>query len=191
MNLSAREFRQPDLVAVVAAALADADLSADQLALEITETVAMEQLEESGAVLGALRALGVRLEIDDFGTGYSSLAYLQRLPVQVLKIARAFSPAGGRNRAIVRAIAALAHNLNLEVTVEGLETAEQVAWARAVGCDLGQGHYFSPPLAAAQIDALWELGLCYDLPVVADTVIPTPLDRPVRLLRHGADIPSR
>jgi len=191
VNLSAREFRQPDLVAVVAAALADADLSADQLALEITETVAMEQLEESGAVLGALRALGVRLEIDDFGAGYSSLAYLQRLPVQVLKIDRAFSPAGGRDRAIVQAITALAHSLNLEVTVEGLETAEQVAWARAVGCDLGQGHYFSPPLTAAQIDALWELGLCYDLPVVADTVIPTPRDRPVRLLRHGADIPSR
>ena len=191
VNLSAREFRQPDLVAAVTATLAATGLDPTRLALEVTETVAMEQMEESIATLGALRDLGVLLAIDDFGTGYSSLAYLQRLPVQVLKIDRAFAPSEGRNRAIVQAITALAHSLNLEVTAEGLETAEQVAWARAVGCDLGQGYYFSPALAAAQIDALWELGLRYDLPVVSDTVIPAPLDRPVRWLRHEGSAASR
>jgi len=111
--------------------------------------------------------------------------------VQVLKIDRAFAPGEGRNRAIARAIAALAHSLGLEVTAEGLETAEQVAWARAVGCDLGQGYYFSPALETAQIDALWELGLRYDLPVVSDTVIPAPLDRPVRRRRQENSATSR
>ena len=186
VNLSAREFRQPDLVAIVVAALDEAGLDPTQLALEVTETVTMEQLEESIVTLTALRDLGIRLAIDDFGTGYSSLAYLQRLPVQVLKIDRAFAPEEGRNRAIVQAITALAHSLNLEVTAEGLESSAQVAWARAVGCDLGQGHYFSAALAVAQIDALWELGLRYDLPVVSDTIAPAPLGRPVRLLQqHG------
>jgi len=185
VNLSPREFRQPDLVAAVAAALADAELAAGHLTLEITETVAMEQLEESIATLGALRDLGVRLAIDDFGTGYSSLAYLQRLPVQMLKIDRSFSPGDERNRAIVQAIAALAHSLNLEVTAEGLENAEQVAWARAVGCDLGQGYYFAPALNEAQVDGLWERGLRYELPVASGNATPTPPDRPARLPRPG------
>ena len=191
VNLSPREFRQPDLVAVVAVALAEAGLAPEQLTLEITETVAMEQLEESIVTLGALRDLGVRLAIDDFGTGYSSLAYLQQLPVQGLKIDRAFAPDGERNRAIVQAIAALAYSLNLEVTAEGLETAEQTAWARAVGCNLGQGYYFSPALRAVQIEALWERGLRYDLPVVSDAVTPVQLDRSVRPLRQGDGLASR
>lgn len=164
VNLSAREFRQPDLVAAVAAALADSGLLPGQLILEITETVAMEQLEESIVTLSALRALGVRLAIDDFGTGYSSLAYLQRLPVQCLKIDRAFSPEGERNRTIVQAVTTLAHGLGLAVTVEGLETAAQVAWARAVGCDHGQGYHFAPALTVTQAAALWERGLQYSLP---------------------------
>jgi EAL domain-containing protein (putative c-di-GMP-specific phosphodiesterase class I) len=96
----------------------------------------------------------VRLAIDDFGTGYSSLAYLQRLPVDTLKIDRAFFQAGERNEAIVRAVTELAHGLGLAVTAEGLETAAQVAEARAAGCDQGQGYYFARPLPAEGAAAL-------------------------------------
>jgi EAL domain-containing protein (putative c-di-GMP-specific phosphodiesterase class I) len=167
VNLSARQFRHPELVADVAAMLAETGLPPGQLQLEVTETVAMAQADAAIATIEALQGLGVRLAIDDFGTGYSSLAYLQRLPVDTLKIDQAFFEAGERNRAIVRAVTALAQALGMAVTAEGLETAEQVAGAQAAGCDRGQGYFFARPLPAEAATALWAAGLQYPLPTAA------------------------
>ncbi len=164
VNLSARQFRHIDLVANVAATLAKSGLTARQLQLEVTETVAMADTEVGVTTLATLRALGVRLAIDDFGTGYSSLAYLQRLPVGALKIDRTFFSTGESNRAIVRAITTLAHGLGLEVTAEGLETAPQIAWAREAGCDHGQGYYFARALAPEEFEGWWARGLRCAIP---------------------------
>ena len=164
VNLSARQFRAPDLVADVAALLAETGLAAELLQMEITETAAMERPDEAITTLTALRALGVRLAIDDFGTGYSSLAYLRQLPVDTLKIDRSFFADEERNQAIVRAVTDLAHALGLEVVAEGVERAAQVAWARVAGCDRGQGYYFAHPLPAEQLAMLWAAGLTFNLP---------------------------
>ncbi|HET8627879.1 MAG TPA: EAL domain-containing protein, partial [Thermomicrobiales bacterium] len=172
VNLSPRQFAQPDLVAAVARVLAATGLPPARLTLEITETVLMAEAAVTTEKLRALTALGVRLAIDDFGTGYSSLAYLQRLPVDTLKIDRAFFQAGGRNRAIVRAVTELAHGLGLAVTAEGLETAEQVAGARAAGCDHGQGYHFARPLPPEAVAALWAGGRQGPLPAAGDAARP-------------------
>jgi diguanylate cyclase (GGDEF)-like protein len=172
VNLSARQFRHPDLVSDIVSTLAATDLAPCHLQLEVTETVAMERAEETVATLAALKALGLSLAIDDFGTGYSSLSYLQRLPVDVLKIDRSFFRADERNRAIVQAVAALAHGLGLDVTAEGLETAEQVAWARAAGGDRGQGYYFAHPLRTEELDALWAADLTFALPGGGQAPVP-------------------
>ena len=124
----------------------------------------MHDTEASLRRLHDLKGIGVRLAIDDFGTGHASLAYLQRLPVDTLKIDRSFFQIDARNLAIVRSVAGLAHGLGLEVTAEGLETAEQVAWACAAGCDWGQGYHFTPPRPPAEIEALWATGLRYEIP---------------------------
>ena len=174
VNLSSRQFRHPALVADVAAALAASGLAAERLFLEITETVAMERIEETLATLAALKALGVRLALDDFGTGHSSLAYLQRLPLNMLKIDRSFFRDTVENRAIVRAVAELAHGLGLGVTAEGLETAEQVAWASAIGCERGQGFYFARPLPPEALAACWAAGLTFALPRTGSVAPATP-----------------
>ena len=171
VNLSPRQFRHPALVADVAAALANSGLAAERLFLEVTETVAMERIDETLVTLAALKALGVRLVLDDFGTGHSSLAYLQRLPLDMLKIDRSFFRDTVENRAIVRAVADLAHGLGLGVTAEGLETAEQVAWASGVGCERGQGFYFARPLPPEELTARWATGLTFALPA-AGSVAP-------------------
>ncbi len=164
VNLSARQFRYPGLAHDIATALADAHLPAYQLLLEITETVAMAKTDDTITTLETLKALGVGLAINDFGTGYSSLAYLQQLPVQTLKIDRSFFRDDAHNGAIVRAVTDLAHGLGLEVTAEGLETADQVLLARAAGCDRGQGYYFARPLPTDALEELWRTGLSFDLP---------------------------
>jgi len=169
VNLSPRQFRDPRLVGDVAAILAETGLPADRLTLEVTESVAMERIEETCATLAALRALGVHLALDDFGTGHSALAYLQQLPLDTLKIDRGFFRDTPQNRAIVAAVTALAHGLGLDVTAEGLETAAQVAWARDAGCERGQGFYFARPLPPDALAALLAAGLTFALPV-ADTV---------------------
>jgi diguanylate cyclase (GGDEF)-like protein/PAS domain S-box-containing protein len=166
VNLSSRQFRHPDLIGDVAAALAAAGLPPAGLRLEITETVAMDTPDGTVAALGVLKALGVGLALDDFGSGYSSLAYLQRLPVDAIKGDRSFFAGGERNRAILKAVADLGHGLGLEVLAEGLETAEQVVWARGAGFDRGQGYYFARPLPPDEIEALWAAGLTFDLPAI-------------------------
>jgi len=164
VNLSPRQFRDPGLASDVAASLAASGLPADRLTLEVTESVAMERIDETLATLRALKALGLHLALDDFGTGHSALAYLRQLPLDTLKIDRGFFAEGPENRAIVQAVTDLAHGLGLDVTAEGLETADQVAWARAAGCERGQGFYFARPLPADELAALLAAGLTFSLP---------------------------
>lgn len=148
VNLSARQFLDPALVADVDRALADAGLDAACLKLEITESTAMEAGIGTIETFQALKGLGVQLAIDDFGTGYSSLSYLKRFPVDTLKIDRSFVDGLGRDvqdTAIVRSVIALARSLNLNVTAEGIETPEQWQELRDLACDQGQGYYFARP----------------------------------------------
>jgi diguanylate cyclase (GGDEF)-like protein len=167
VNLSARQFQDPDLVADVASALAQRQLDPGRLRLEITETVVMRDVDEAVRTLSALKAMGVHLAIDDFGTGYSSLAYLKRFPVDTLKIDRSFVAglaADGNDAAIVRSVTALARSLGLAVTGEGIETPAQQAQLRSLGCDRGQGFLYARPLTADACTAL----LCAQAPLAPD-----------------------
>jgi diguanylate cyclase (GGDEF)-like protein/PAS domain S-box-containing protein len=159
VNLSAPQFQSHDLVGEVAGALEEAGLDASSLVLEITEDAAMEDAPATMATLHALKDLGVRLAIDDFGTGYSSLSYLKRFPVDIIKVDRSIVEGLGQDRgdsAIVSATIALAHALGLEVTAEGVETAEQAAELHALGCDFGQGDYWWRPHPADEAAAILE-----------------------------------
>jgi len=150
VNLSARQFRQPDLVDEIENIMCETGVDPASLIFEITETVVMDDAEEAAARLHALKALGVHISIDDFGTGYSSLAYLKRFPVDVLKIDRSFIAGLGTHEedtAIVTAILSLAHSLGIRVVAEGVETEEQAKLLARMGCDVGQGFYFARPLS--------------------------------------------
>ena len=141
----------PTAVARIGAMLADGRSRGIQLQLEITETVMIRDLAEAARVMEQLRALGVSFALDDFGIGYSSLVYLQRLPIDCIKIDRFFSEAiltSSRSRAIVRAIIALGHDLNLKIVAEGVGTVEQLRFLRSEGCDMIQGFLMSQPVPA-------------------------------------------
>jgi len=171
VNLSARQFRHPELVADVARIVRDTGLAPGALKLELTESVVMQHMSSAIATMQQLKALGARLAIDDFGTGYSSLSYLQRFPVDTLKIDGSFVHGFNRDRrdmAIVRSVIALARGLDLSVTAEGIETAEQLVELQALGCDYGQGYYLARPAPADAIDALLEAGS----PLVAPPALP-------------------
>ncbi len=162
VNLSARQFQQPDLPRVVAQALADAGLDPSRLELEVTESTVMGDAARALATLTELRGIGVSLALDDFGTGHSSLAYLKRFPFQVLKVDRAFVrdlPAGGEDLAIVRATIALARALGLDVVAEGVEGEAQAECLERNGCDALQGFYFSRPLPADALRAFVRPGV--------------------------------
>ena len=149
VNLSTRQFALPDLVTRVEAVLSESELDPRLLRLEITESVLMEKPESVRDMLSQLRRIGVRISIDDFGTGYSSLAYLQRFPIDNLKIDRSFvSPLGehGENSQIARTIVDIGHNLGMTVIAEGVETATQLAQVRELECEGAQGHLFSHPV---------------------------------------------
>jgi EAL domain-containing protein (putative c-di-GMP-specific phosphodiesterase class I) len=150
VNLSARQFVHADLVEDVAAVLSASGLEPAALELEITESVVMDQSDVGIRGLRRLRDLGVRLVLDDFGTGYSSLAYLKHLPLDTIKIDRSFVAGldGPADRAIVQAVLALADGLGIGVVAEGIETETQRAQLLALGCELGQGYLFSPPVPA-------------------------------------------
>ncbi len=159
VNLSARQFRNATLVDNIKRTLTITGLDPRTLKLEITESTVMDDADSAIAVLEELRALGIRIAIDDFGTGYSSLAYLQRLPVDTLKIDRSFVNGLGSDAettAIVRSIIALAKSLHLSVTGEGVETAAQQRQLAQLGCDRGQGYLFSRPVPAADLNTLLE-----------------------------------
>ena len=157
VNISARQFQHRTLLADIARILRMTDLPARCLTIEITESLAMRDAASAAAILADLKGLGVGVAIDDFGTGYSSLSYLHRFPCDVLKIDRTFVSRLGRERhdqAIVEAIVALAHALDMAVTAEGIETGEQLARLSALGCERGQGYYYSRPVPAASATEL-------------------------------------
>ncbi len=157
VNLSARQFQQPDLVAMMAGLLAKTSAPAACLELELTESSIMHDRTGAVAALRELKAMGVRVAVDDFGAGYSSLAYLKHLPIDVLKIDQAFvreMTTDPNDAAIVMAIITLAHSLKLKVIAEGVETEEQQRFLRLLRCDEMQGYLFSRPLLAADFAQL-------------------------------------
>jgi len=157
INLSVREFLQPDLVGRLEQVLGETGLDPKLLHLEITESLVIDNADAANAVLQRLGALGVRLYMDDFGTGYSSLSYLHVLPVEAIKIDRSFVQrldADERAAHLVRSILTLAEGLGIPTVAEGVETPQQLAQLRAWGCTFAQGHLFSPPLDAAEFEAL-------------------------------------
>ncbi len=153
VNLSGRQLQDPGIIDDVRAALADTGLDPSHLVLEITESMLMHNIDVSMARLTALKELGVSLAIDDFGTGYSSLSYLQRYPIDILKIDKAFVDAidkGGEGPVLASAIIALGETLRMNTVAEGIETEAQRGHLIGLGCELGQGYLFAPPLEASE-----------------------------------------
>jgi len=157
VNLSARQFSNPDLIEQIRQALRATGLDPRSLKLEITESVVMDDIEQAIEMLNQLRALGVESSIDDFGTGYSSLSYLHRFSSSTLKVDRSFVSRmadHNENIEIVRTIIVLARNLGMKVVAEGVETEGQLAQLRALSCDYGQGYLFSKPANATNVTKL-------------------------------------
>ena len=157
VNVSAVQFRQPDLIEQVREVLSGTGLDPEWLELEITESIVVEDIDRIVKTLDELKGLGIRIAIDDFGTGYSSLSYLARLPFDKLKIDQSFVRNRDRqNWAIVRAVVQLARSLELKIVAEGVETKESMQHLRDLGCHIGQGFYFNRPLLAS------EFSKCFD-----------------------------
>jgi diguanylate cyclase (GGDEF)-like protein/PAS domain S-box-containing protein len=157
VNLSAKQFAQPDLLDQVSSILDATGLDPNFLKLEITESVLMDDFDSAAAMLFKLRALGVRLSIDDFGTGYSSLTYLHRFPIDTLKIDRSFVSVLDKDHLeIVRTILNLAENLDMDVVAEGVETQEQMSLLRNLSCQSGQGYFFSRPMTVEEAERVLE-----------------------------------
>ncbi len=159
VNLSVKQFSQPDLIEQLDQILAETQLDGRSLTLEITDSAIMDNGEVATKLLQKLRARRIQLSIDDFGTGYSSLSYLHRFPVDTLKIDRSFISRiceNGKNQEVVRAIVTLAHHLGMTVIAEGVETAQQFDLLRKMGCELGQGYFFSKPLEQESAGAILE-----------------------------------
>ena len=147
VNASSRQIARPGFAASVARILEETGMGPSRVSIEMTETALIEDSEASSETLSALKDLGVRIVLDDFGTGYSSLGYLDRYPIDALKIDRKFVAGIGReskDTAIVAASLNLAQALGIGVIAEGVETAEQCAFLVEHGCELAQGFYFSP-----------------------------------------------
>ncbi len=154
VNLSPVQFKNPNLVTSVKAALDASGLSADRLELEITRSVLLQNSEATLAVLHELRSFGVRISLDDFGTGYSSLSYLRSFPFDKIKIDRSFVTdlaTRDESMAIVRAVTGLGKSLGIVTTAEGVETDDQFDLLRQEGCTQAQGYLFSPPRPAADV----------------------------------------
>ena len=167
VNLSMRQLQDPNLLDKVERALRREALEANDLKLEITETMVMEDEQHVIGVLRDLSALGVRISLDDFGSGYSSLNYVKDLPVDDLKIDKSFVEGLGKdavNDAIVRLIVDFAHTLGLKVTAEGVETARQVASLAGMRCDQAQGYYFSKPVPGEVAGSLMETNPLWRVP---------------------------
>lgn len=161
VNLSARQFKQKDLARSVARLLQETGLDGSCVEMELTESLIMHIPEDAVATLLELKSLGMRPAIDAFGTGYSSLSYLKRLPSDALKIGRSFVCDIGRDpdgTVLARAIISLGHSLNLTVVAEGVETAEQLAFLEARGCDEAQGFFLGKPMPPEELQRLLRLG---------------------------------
>ncbi|RYY73192.1 MAG: bifunctional diguanylate cyclase/phosphodiesterase [Gammaproteobacteria bacterium] len=171
VNLSPRQFRQKNFPGKVEAILRETQLAPEHLELEITESCAMEHAGETINQLNQLNQMGMYLAIDDFGTGYSSLAYLQRFPIQKLKIDRSFVTDihdDMNDAAITKTIIGLAHSMQLRVVAEGVETEHQAEWLRQRGCDQAQGFLYAKPMSPKQFESHFHGGrFCFD-----GTVIP-------------------
>jgi EAL domain-containing protein (putative c-di-GMP-specific phosphodiesterase class I) len=161
VNLSAREFQNPDLLGKITRILESTGLQPGCLDVEITESLAMRNVDHTIIRLTELADMGVHTSIDDFGTGYSSLNYLKRLPIQKLKIDQSFIQDIATNsddRAIIVAVTAMAHNMRMNVIAEGVETEEQFSFLQSIGCDEAQGYLFSKALPAQQCGELLARG---------------------------------
>lgn len=157
VNLTGREFAQPELEEVLRRLLEETGADPRRLRLELTESVLMRDFDGAVARLRRLEALGITAQVDDFGTGYSSLNYLHRLPVNAIKIDHGFVSAlgtGGREEALLGHVVALAHTLGLRVVAEGVERGAQREILASLGCDFGQGYYFLPPVDGDTIQRL-------------------------------------
>ena len=151
VNVSAVQFSRKDLFEMIKKVLKEYPLEPQKLELEITEGFLIDDIEQCRSTLESLKSVGVRIAIDDFGTGYSSMVYLRQFPIDVLKIDRSFIrdvEIDSDATAIVSAIIALAHKLQIEVIAEGVETDAQRIFLQNEGCEVGQGYLFSPPLPA-------------------------------------------
>jgi diguanylate cyclase (GGDEF)-like protein len=149
VNLSTRQFNDPNLANIIEQALKNSELPPLLLELEITESMLMDKLDEAIDILNHLKSFGVSIAIDDFGTGYSSLSYLKRLPINKVKVDKSFVcdiPDNRNDMEITAAVIAMAHKLNLKVTAEGIESVEQLNFLEANHCDFGQGFYYSRPI---------------------------------------------
>lgn len=162
VNISGKQFAQPNLVKEIQQILQETGLDASSLKLEITESVLVDKTEAAVAILKQLKALGIGLSIDDFGTGYSSLSYLHQMPIDTLKIDRSFVnnvDCDPEKIEIIRTIVGLAWNLGMNVVAEGVETKKQMYQLRALKCDYGQGYFFSRPVDAKAATALQQFDL--------------------------------
>ncbi|MCL6690730.1 EAL domain-containing protein [Pseudomonas sp. R3.Fl] len=154
INLSPKQFSDPDLVGSIAAILHEEQVPAGRLELELTESLLLDATADTKQQLERLKQLGLTLAMDDFGTGYSSLSYLKKFPIDVIKIDRSFIkdiPDNQDDMEITSAVIAMAHNLKLQVVAEGVETAAQLAFLRRNRCDIGQGYLFDKPIPGAQL----------------------------------------
>ena len=157
VNISHREFSQPDLARKVAAALRSSHLKGSSLRLEITEQVMIGNRPTAGTVIAQLRDLGVQLQIDDFGIGYSALTYLQQFPIQAIKIDRSFIHRLKKDRrglGLVRAMVSMARELGMDAIAEGIETGEQLKELKSLACGFGQGYFLCEPLNAVALEKL-------------------------------------
>ena len=155
VNISARQFQHPEFIGMVSAAIQKTGIDPHYLELEITESVAMHDVEKTIAKLNELRAMHLQLSIDDFGTGYSSLSYLKRFPINKLKVDQSFirnMTTDQNDASISHSIILLGHSLKLKVIAEGVETAEQLAMLQQFGCDEVQGYFFSKPIPANEME---------------------------------------
>ena len=151
VNISSRQFKEQNLVEIATQILQETGLKANYLELEITESLIIDNIQQVINTMNQLHDMGISLSLDDFGTGYSSLNHLKRLPIDLLKIDQSFVrelTIGSDDAAIVKAIISLAHNLQLSVIAEGVETEAQLEYLRRNGCDEIQGYYISRPVAA-------------------------------------------
>jgi EAL domain-containing protein (putative c-di-GMP-specific phosphodiesterase class I) len=159
VNVSARQFREKNLISRVVNTLKESGLEARYLELEVTESLILQDFDLAVATMNGLQRLGVQISIDDFGTGYSSLSALKTFPVQRLKIDKSFIndlATDEDDQAVTSAVISLGQKLNLRVLAEGVETDEQVAFLRRNNCDEMQGHLFSKPVPAQDIEKLFQ-----------------------------------
>ena len=158
VNLSGKQFLQPDLIETVGKILAETEIDPGSLKIEITESAIIENIESATEILKQLKELGIRVSLDDFGTGYSSLSYLHRFPIDTLKIDRSFVTRMNlpKNSEIVRTIVTLAANLGMDVIAEGVETGEQIIQLTGMNCEYGQGYLFSKPMDGELVKQLIE-----------------------------------